>query len=133
MCWILYGALQGKVDADALHAVNARHACHFELGTRHAVKMAVTAEDWAYRLTDGCCDCESPIGAHDPGAAEVADMAALIAELCALDGAETLTLCKTWRDDRCRQERAVKRSEADLPRLLADLAPRTLYTLACKA
>ena len=28
MCWYIYGALQGDVEAEALNAVNNRHTCH---------------------------------------------------------------------------------------------------------
>ena len=133
MCWFIYAALQGDVDAEALNAVNARHEYRIAPGTRHALKMALVDEDWDYRMTDGCCDCDSAVGEHDPDAAEVLDMAALMGEACALDGAEALSFCKTWRNDRCKREQALKRSEVDLRRLLADLEPKTLYTLYCKA
>ena len=80
MCWYIYGALQGDVEAEALNAVNNRHNCRMVQGTRHALKMALLSGAWDYRVTDGYCDCESDIGAHDPNAAEVADMAGLIQE-----------------------------------------------------
>lgn len=133
MCWYIYGALQGDVEAEALNAVNSRHDCRMAQGTRHALKMAILDENSDYRVTDGCCDCDSAIGQHDPNAAEVSDMAAMMGEVCALDGADTLSFCKTWRNDRCKREKALKRSEVDFRPLLADLEPGILYTLSCKA
>ena len=132
MCWLIYGALQGDVEAEALNAVNSRHDCRIAQGTRHAMKMAILDESMDYRVNDGWCDCNSAIGMHDPNAEEVLDMAALIGEACALDGARTLSFCKTWRTDRCKREQSLKRSEVDLRQLLADLQPKTLYTLSCK-
>ena len=52
---------------------------------------------------------------------------------CALQGAKTLSFCKTWAGERNKHERAVKITGADLPRLLADLEPNTLYTIDCKS
>lgn len=132
MCWYIYGALQGNVETEALNAVNNRHTCHMVKGTRHALKMALLSGAWDYRITDGHCDCESDIGAHDPNAAEVADMAGLIQECCALDGAKTLSFCRTWVNERNKHEKSFKVSEVDLRQLLADLEPSTLYTLSCK-
>ena len=132
MCWYIYGALQGDVNAEALGAVNSRHDCRMAQGTRHTLKMAILDENWDYRVTEGCCDCGSDIGRHDPDTAQVSDMAALIGEACALEGADTLSFCITWRNERCKREKALKRSEVDLRQLFADLEPRTLYTLSCK-
>ena len=131
MCWYLYGALQGKVDAEALDAVNGRHDGRIVPGTKHDLKMALLSDDGDYRITDGHCDCESDIGRHDAEAAQVVDLAELIAEVSALPGAKTVSFCKTWAQQRNRRESSLKRSETDLKQLLADLEPNTLYTLFC--
>lgn len=136
MCWFLRGALQGKVETDALNAINVKHNCHIWQGTKHDVKMAVLSEmadsPDGYRITDGCCDCESDIGKHNPHAEEVLDLASLISEAGALPGAQTVYLCKTWIGRRNKQERTFKLSEMDLNRFLADLEPNTLYSIACR-
>ena len=140
MCWFIHSALQGSADKDGvkrlendLELLNAGHGCRIALGTKHDLKMALLSENWDYRVTKGCCDCESPVGLHDPDAPEVRDLAALIAEVCALPDAKRLSFCKTWVGERNKREIDVKLSETDLPRLLADLEPNTLYTLFCKS
>ena len=132
VCWFLHGALQGRVDESALNGLNGRYGLRIAPGTKHDLKMALVSENWDFRITDDCCDCDSKIGRGDPEAPEVSALAGLIAEACALPGAVTLSFCKTWAGERNKRERAVKLSEADLPRLLADLEPNTLYTVACK-
>ena len=132
MCWYIYGALHGDVGAEALNAVNSRHDCRMARGTRHALKMALLSDAWDYRVTRCYCDCESEIGEHDHDAAQVTDMAALIEECCALDGAKTLSFCLNLENERNKREQTLKFSEVDLRQWLADLEPSTLYTLSCK-
>ena len=140
MCWMIHSALLGSTDEkqadrlkNELELLNGRHGCRIALGTKHDLKMALLSDCWDYRVTNGCCDCDSPIGAHDANAPEVQDFAALIAEVCALPAAKRLSFCKTWAGERNRREIDVKLSETDLPRLLADMEPNTLYTLYCKS
>ena len=140
MCWMIHSALLGSADEkqadrlkNELELLNGRHGCRIVLGTKHDLKMALLSDNWDYRVTRGYCDCDSPIGAHDANAPEVQDFAALIAEVCALPAAKRLSFCKTWAGERNRREIDVKLSETDLPRLLADLEPNTLYTLYCKS
>ncbi|MBQ6430944.1 MAG: hypothetical protein IJJ99_03600 [Oscillospiraceae bacterium] len=132
MCWILHGALKGGVDPAALEAINKKHVCHLSAGTKHDVKTAVLSCNGAFRLTDGCCDCESDVGRHDPDAAQVRDLAALIAEAGALPGAESVSLCKAWDTQRNKRECVLKLSELDLRQLFADFEPGTLYTISCQ-
>ena len=140
MCWIIHSALQGSVDKkqmgrlkEQLDLLNGKHECRIALGTKHDLKMALISDNWDYRVTKGCCDCDSDIGRGAADAPEVVDFAALIAEVCALPAAKRLSFCKTWAGERNRREIDVKLSETDLPRLLADLEPNTLYTLFCKS
>ena len=134
MCWYLYGAVNGRVDETALDAVNRRHRCRLIRGTRHAVKMALAEGSADCRITLGfeMCDCGSDVGGHDPDAGQVRDMAAMIGEVSALPGAETVSLCMTWIGERRKRETVLKRSETDLARMLADLEPGTLYTVDCR-
>ena len=132
MCWFLYGAVNGQVDENALAAVNARHECHIIKGTRHDLKMAILSDGWDYRLTSSYCDCSSDVGKHDPSAPLVKDLAALFVDVCALSGADTISLSHTWINTRNKHEKALKLSDVDWPQLLADLEPSTLYTVDCR-
>ncbi len=129
MCWFLHSTLRGDVDENALQAINDQHFCHIARGTRHDLKMAVLEDNWDYRVTENCCDCECGIGRHDPDDEEVVDLAALIAEVGALPGAKTLSLSMTWACTRNKHEQSLKLSELDLRQWLADLKKSTLYTI----
>ena len=132
MCWFLYGAVNGQVDENALAAVNAIHDCRITKGTRHDLKAAILNGDWDYRLTGSPCDCDSDIGKHDPGASLVKDLSALLIDVCTLSGADTVSFSYTWVNTRNKHEKAMKLSEVDWSRLLADLEPSTLYTVDCR-
>ena len=136
MCWFIHGAVQGTADKNRrdrlkneLDLLNGRHNCHIAPGTKHDLKMALLSESPDYRVTKGCCDCDSAVGLHDPDAIEVRDFAALIAEVCALPDVKGISFCKTWIGERNKREIDVNLSETDLPRLLADLEPNTLYNI----
>ena len=70
MCYFLYGSLYGNVSEDEYEAVRKKYNYKIARGSKHDVKMAVKAaaefvpDD--YRITDWICDCDSPIGKHDP-------------------------------------------------------------------
>lgn len=132
MCWFLYGAVNGQVDEDALAVVNARHECRISRGTRHDLKAAILDGDWDYRLTSTQCDCDSDIGRHDPGAPLVKDLSALLTDVAALSGTDTVSFSHTWANTRNKHEKTMKLSDVDWPQLLADLEPSTLYTVDCR-
>lgn len=134
MCWFLYGAANGDIDEKELDKINSAHRCRLTQGTKHELKTAVLSDNCDYRITAGfrICDCESEIGTHHTDAVEVIDFAALLNEICALPGAKTVSFCKTWVHERNKRECQLVCSQTDLRRLLADLEPRTLYTINCQ-
>ena len=133
MCYFLYGAVNGKVDTEALEAVNDRHVCSIVPGTRHALKMAILSGAADFFVTDRGCDCECDIGEHDPGAEQVTDLAGLIREISALPGAESISISYIWIQTRNKSEQTVPLSGIDLCGTLADLPCGTLLTIRCKA
>ena len=132
MCWFLYGAVNGRIDEDALVDVNARHECHIIKGTRHDLKMAILNDGWDYRLTNNNCDCDSEVGRHDPSAPLVKDLSALLTDVAALSGTDTVSFSHTWANTRNKHEKTMKLSDVDWPQLLADLEPSTLYMVDCR-
>ncbi len=119
------------MDEAAVRSVSGRRERRLARGTRHDVKMAALSADDAFRVTRGACDCDSAIGAHDPTADGVRDLAGLIREMGGLPGAKAASCCKTWAGERNKRERRLKLAEVELERFLADLEPGTLYTLSC--
>ena len=133
MCWYILGALNGKVSNESLADVNSRHECSMPAGTRHAIKTAVLNGDWNYHITGWACDCNSPVGAHDPGDDLIMDLAALLTDLSLLNGVKTISLCKVWDTSPCKHEKTFGFSEVDLCRFLADFEPNIMYTLDCSS
>ena len=134
MCYFLYGSLYGDVSESEYAEVSEKYGfIKISPGTKHDVKNAVkdAAESVRneYRITEGVCDCASPVGRHDPADPEIIELSNLIKDLSALPGAKQINICKTWTGKQNKKEIKLKLSETDLPTFLADLKENTLYCL----
>ena len=133
MCYFLYGSLHGDVSESEYVDVKNKYGLKISPGTKHDVKNAVKAaaefvqED--YRITDWICDCDSPVGKHDPTDSTIIELSNLIQDLAALSGAKQINICKTWTGKQNKKEIKLKLSDTDLPTFLADLKENTLYSL----
>ena len=135
MCYFLYGSLYGDVPESEYVDVKNKYGLKISLGTKHDVKKAVKAaaefvqDD--YRITDWICDCDSPVGKHDPSDPIIIELSNLISDLSVLPGAKQINICKTWTGKQNKKEIKVKLNETDLPTFLADLKENTFYSLEC--
>ena len=135
MCYFLYGSLSGDVSESEYIDVKNKYGLKISLGTKHDIKSAVkTAAEFVqddFRITDWICDCDSPVGKHDPTAPMIIELSNLISELSALPGAKQINICKTWTGKQNKKEITLKLSDTDLPTFLADFKENTLYCLEC--
>ena len=137
MCYFLYGALHGDVSESEYVDVRNKYGLKISLGTKHDVKNAVKAaaefvrDD--FRITDWICDCDSPIGKHDPSDPMIIELSNLILDLAAILGAEQINICKTWTGKRNKKEITVNLIDIDLPEFLADVQENVLYCMKLKA
>lgn len=135
MCYFLYGSLYGDVSESEYVDVKNKYSLKISLGTKHDVKKAVKAaaefvqDD--YRITDWICDCDSPVGNHDPSDPIIIELSNLISDLSVLPGAKQINICKTWTGKQNKKEINMKLNETDLPTFLADLKENTFYCLEC--
>ena len=133
MCYYLYGSLYGGVSELDYRMVQDKYCYKIPLGTKHDVKNAVKAASEyvqdEYRITDWMCDCDSPVGKHDPNAPMIIQLSSLITDLSALSGAKQIIMCKTWTGKQNKKEIKQKLEDTDLPTFLADLQENTLYCL----
>ena len=133
MCYFLYGSLYGNVSEDEYDTVRRKYDYKFARGTKHDVKMAVKAaaefvpDD--YRITDWICDCDSPVGKHDPHDPMIKELCSLITELSTLNGAKQINICKTWTGLKNKREITLKLKDINLPVFLSDLQENNLYSL----
>ena len=135
MCYFLYGSLYGDVSESEYVDVKNKYGLKISLGTTHDVKSAVkAAEEFVqddFRITEWICDCDSPVGNHDPIDPMIIELSNLITELSALPGAKQINICKTWTGKQNKKEIKLKLSDIDLPTFLADFKENTLYSLGC--
>lgn len=133
MCFFLYGSLYGNVSESEYVDVKNKYGVKISLGTKHDIKNAVkAAEEFVqddYRITDWVCDCDSPVGQHDPTDPTIIELSNLITDLSALPGAKQINICKTWTGQQNKKEIKIKLSDTDLPMFLADLKENILYSL----
>ena len=133
MCFFLYGSLYGNVSESEYVDVKNKYGVKISLGTKHDIKNAVKAaaefvqDD--YRITDWACDCDSPVGQHDPTDPTIIELSNLITDLSVLPGAKQINICKTWTGQQNKKEIKMKLSDTDLPMFLADLKENILYSL----
>ena len=133
MCYYLYGSLYGDISEQDYKSVQEQYDYKIPLGTKHDVKNAVNAAASCvrddYRITNWVCDCDSPVGKHDPNDPMIRDLSRLITALSALTGAKQINICKTWTGKQNKKEIKQKLADTDLPRFLADLQENCLYSL----
>ena len=133
MCYFLYGSLYGDVSIAEYESIQEKYDCKISIGTKHdvkkAVKAAVDCVQDDYRITDWCCDCDSPIGKHDPNDDMIVELSNLITELSMLPGAKQINICKTWVGKQNKNEFRLNLRDTELPSFLADLEGNTLYCL----
>ncbi len=133
MCFFLYGSLYGDVSESEYADVKNKYDVKISLGTKHDVKNAVKAAaefvQGDYRITDWICDCNSPVGGHDPTDPTIIELSNLITDLSVLPGAKQINICKTWTGKQNKREIKMKLSDTDIPMFLAELKENTLYSL----
>ena len=133
MCFFLYGSLYGDISESEYVDVKNKYGVKISFGTKHDIKNAVkAAAEFAqddYRITDWACDCDSPVGQHDPTDPTIIELSNLITDLSVLPGAKQINICKTWTGQQNKKEIKIKLSDTDLPMFLADLKENTLYSL----
>lgn len=134
MCFYLYGSLYGDVTKPEYESVQAKYEYKIALGTKHDIKTAVKAScefvQDDFRITDWMCDCDSPVGRHDPNDPMIIELSNMISDFSKLPGFIQINICKTWTGRQNKREIKLKLNEIDLREFLADLQENTLYCLS---
>jgi len=125
VCYYIYGALSGNLNDYETVANN--YEIKLPVGTKHDVKMAVKQVDFNYRVTNGCCDCESELGKGDAEAEEVKRFERLINDMKSIKGAEHIYLCRTWNGKTNKNEKRLKLDDINIRNVLADFEENCLY------
>ncbi len=133
MCFYLYGSLNGEVPEEAYNTVHKKYEYKIARGTKHDIKMAIKAAvecpEADYRITDWICDCDSPVGKHDPEDSMIVALRDLILDLSGLPGAMQINICKTFTGKQNKKEIKIDLKGTDIAKLLADLQENCLYSI----
>ena len=133
MCYYLYGSLYGEISDEKYATVQNKYSIKIPRGTKHDVKIAVKAaaefvrDD--FRITNWPCDCDSPVGKHNPNDPMITDLGNLISELSLIPGAKQINICKTWTGKQNKKEIKLRLEDTNLPTFLADMQENTMYCL----
>ena len=129
MCYILYGAVNPDVNAVDLERITKQSRYTFRPGTKHDLKMSISGNTYEYRVTDWVCDCDFPVGAKDPQAEVLKELAAVLTELRSAENAVCVYFSKTWAGSRNKKEETVYLDGLDVPVFLANMEPSCLYRI----
>ena len=131
MCFYLYAALQGDISENEYQVIQNNSEYRIALGTKHDIKNAIKSDGALdeYRITDWVCDCESPIGNHDPSDPMIQQISDLITNLSTIEGAIQINICKTWTGKTNKKEVKLQLKDLDLPLFLADMTENCLYSI----
>ena len=129
MCYFLYGSLYGDVPQEEYDKIAHKHRYHIRRGTKHDVKNAVKEVSDDFRITDDCCDCDSPVGKGSADEKQIQELTGLVKELSSLPGAQAIYFCKTWAGDQNKREETRALEKIDAAQFFADVEEKCLYTI----
>lgn len=129
MCFMLYGAVNRDVSPLDYAKLRADTLFTIRPGTKEALGLSIERDEADFRLTTRPCDCDFPLGAGNPEAEDLKELARLLRSLRSARNAKCVWLCKTWAGTRNKSEETVHIDDVDLPRFLADAKTDCLYRI----
>ena len=129
MCYMLYGAINREVSPLDYARLSAGSPYTIRPGTKQALARCIAREDGSFRVTTHPCDCDFPLGAANPDAEPLTQLAQLILALRGARNAKCVYLCKTWTGTENESEQTVHVDDIDLPSFLADAKTDCLYRI----
>ena len=81
MCYFLHGAVNKGINEKDYLEVSEGNYYHFNIGSKHDVKTSVLEAPGDFRITNGCCDCDTALGAHDKNHEEITELCALLEDM----------------------------------------------------
>ena len=126
---MLYGAVNQEISPADCQKRSAFPRFSIRPGTKQALGLSIERDEADFRLTTRPCDCDFPLGAGDPEAEDLKELARLLRSLRNARNAKCVWLCKTWAGTRNKSEETVHIDDVDLPRFLADAKTDCLYRI----
>ncbi|MBE6665876.1 MAG: hypothetical protein E7603_06640 [Ruminococcaceae bacterium] len=129
MCYFLYGAVNKGVNRKDYDEVFRGTSYHFNIGTKHDVKMSVLENTDDFRITDGCCDCSTAIGQHEPNHEEIRELCDLLDEMRLIRDIKCVYISKNWVGRINKREERYHIDDIDIAEFLSDIKENCLYCI----
>ena len=130
MCYYSYGIIDGKMN-DALRDVLDKNKYYnFLPGKYNDLFTAIKKGGSLFRLTNGMCDCDTPIGSGDTSSEGVKKCSELALKLKELNNISHLYICKKWFRDKLEDNVEIHIDDIDnLDVFFANIMPNTIYKI----
>ena len=129
MCYFLHGAVNKGINEKDYREVSEGNYYHFNIGTKHDVKTSVLEAPGDFRITSGCCDCDTALGAHDKNHEEITELCALLEDMRLIRDIKCVYLSKNWAGKTNKSEECLHIDDIDLAEFLAEMKENCLYRI----
>ena len=130
MCYYLYGSINKEVNReDYENVLKKGYSFHFNIGSRHDVKMSVLNCESDYMISDSVCDCETAVGRKDPNNPELKELKDLLLDLRSVRDVQCVYLSKNWTGKINKKEKTVRIDDIDILEFLANVEDNCLYKI----
>ena len=129
MCYFLYGAVNEGINQKDYEEISQGNSYHFNIGTKHDVKMSVLENRDDHRLTKGCCDCGSAIGGKNPEHEDITELCNLLNDMRLIDHIQYVYMSINWVGRINKREEHYHIDDINLAEFLANIKENCLYRI----
>ncbi len=129
MCYFLYGAVNKDVNSYEYDKAIKNSKYRFNYGTSDDLNTCVENCNNTYRITVGCCDCNTAIGKKDVDQEELKDFEELLLNLKNVRGIKHILLSKNWALKTNSKQETVHIDDIDILFFLANIEDNCLYKI----
>ena len=97
MCYFLYGAVNKGVNQEDYDEISKEYSYHFQIGTKHDVKMSMLENADDFRITDGSCDCDTALGRHQSNHEDITELCHLLNDMRLIRDINCVYISKNWK------------------------------------
>ena len=129
MCYFLYGAVNKGVNQEDYDEISKEYSYHFQIGTKHDVKMSMLENADDFRITDGSCDCDTALGRHQSNHEDITELCHLLNDMRLIRDINCVYISKNWVGRTNKREECYHIDDIDLAEFLADIKENCLYRI----
>ncbi|MBQ8004750.1 MAG: hypothetical protein IJ303_00355 [Clostridia bacterium] len=129
MCYFLYGAVNKEINKNDYDEVSMGNCFHFNIGTKHDVKMSVLKNTDDFRITTSVCDCDTAIGNHQPNHEQIRELCYLLNDMRLIRDIKCVYISKNWVGKINRREEHYHIDDIDIAEFLSNIKENCLYRI----